>query len=124
MPARPAPSARRRWGPGSSLVRSCAARLLMLMLADGRMQPVVVLVIMPLARRSFAEAGELGKGHRPLGDLGTTDDPVNHLVLERGGLDLADRIRILKICAPRLVRVRIALHQGIEARQHALAIYL
>src|SRR6516165_8385769 len=114
MPARRARSARRRWGPGSSLVRSCAARLLMLMLGDGRMQPVVVLVIVSLARRGFAEAGELGKGHRPLGDLGTTDDPIDYLVLERGGLDLSNRIRILQICAPRLVRVRIALHQGIE----------
>src|SRR5262245_7246906 len=124
MPARHERSARRRWGPGSSLVRSCAARLLLLVLAAGPVRPVVVLMVLLLARLDFAEASELGKGHRVLAGACMLDDPVDHLVLERSGLDLTHRFSVLQIRAARLVGVWIALHQGIKARQHALAIHL
>src|SRR6516164_3250753 len=116
MPARRVRSARRRWGPGSSLVRSCAARLLLLMLVTGRMLPVIVIVIVVVVvvvvLCGGAEARELAEGHRPLGDACTPDDPIDHLLLERGGLDLAHRVGVLQVCAPRFLRIRIALHQG------------
>src|SRR6516164_6908250 len=96
MPARRARSARRRSGPGSSLVRSCAACLLLLMPLGGRMSVIVPMVVVVLVLwRGPAKAGELGETHRPLSDAGTLEKPVDHLVLEHCGFYLAHRILAL-----------------------------
>src|SRR6516162_9762220 len=125
MPARRARSARRRSGPGSSLVRSCAACLLLLMPLSGRMSVNVPMVVVVLVLwRGPAKAGELGETHRPLSDAGTLEKPVDHLVLEHCGFYLAHRIRVLQVSTPRLIRVRVGFYQRIQPRQHALAIHL
>src|SRR5499425_1717527 len=99
------------------------------MLLSGRMSVivpmvVVVVVLVLVAWRGPAKAGELGETHRPLGDAGTLEKPVDHLVLEHCGFYLAHRIRVLQVRTARLIRVRVSFYQRIQPRQHALAIHL
>ena len=65
---------------------------------------MVMLVLMILL--GLTEAGEFLESHRLLGDLRVCEHPVDHLLLERRGLDLPHRVLVLQVRAPRLLGVR------------------
>ena len=54
--------------------------------------------------------------------FGALHDPVDHLILEHHGLDLPHGLRVLLVRAARLLGIRIARRQLLDARLDALAV--
>src|SRR5690606_35036457 len=93
--AHPAPSAPRRWAPGSTRARSSENSCSVLV--SGR----------PDSGLGLPEPGDLGEARRLLAHLGLTDHPVDGLLLEHLRLYLSHHLGVLQVRAPHFLGVRI-----------------